>query len=57
MKIEMLALANDNKRNAGAENVEFLRGVIEPIHLPDNSVDVIILSCVISLSADKARVL
>src|SRR5258708_4448958 len=54
---EMLALANENKRKAGAENVEFLRGEIEHIPLPDNSVDVIISNCVINLSADKDRVL
>ncbi len=54
---EMLALANENKRKAGAENVEFLRGEIENIPLPDNSVDVIISNCVINLSADKDRVL
>src|ERR1700756_3548362 len=57
MTDEMLALANENKRKAGAENVEFLRGEIENIPLPDNSVDVIISNCVINLSADKDRVL
>src|SRR5947208_6160119 len=57
MTDEMLALANENKRKAGAENVEFLKGEIEHIPLPDNSVDVIISNCVINLSADKARVL
>src|SRR6266853_497186 len=57
MTEEMLALANENKRKAGAENVEFLRGEIENIPLPDNSVDVIISNCVINLSADKDRVL
>jgi arsenite methyltransferase len=57
MTDEMLALANENKRKAGAENVEFLRGEIEHIPLPDNSVDVIISNCVINLSADKDRVL
>ena len=57
MTDEMLALANENKRRAGAENVEFLKGEIENIPLPDNSVDVIISNCVINLSADKARVL
>ena len=57
MTDEMLALANDNKRQAGAENVEFLQGEIEHIPLPDNSVDVIISNCVINLSADKGRVL
>jgi len=57
MTDEMLALANENKRKAGAENVEFLRGEIENIPLPDSSVDVIISNCVINLSADKDRVL
>jgi arsenite methyltransferase len=57
MTDEMLALANENKRKAGVENVEFLRGEIEHIPLPDNSVDVIISNCVINLSADKDRVL
>jgi len=57
MTDEMLALANENKRRAGATNVEFLKGEIENIPLPDNSVDVIISNCVINLSADKARVL
>jgi len=57
MTDEMLALANENKRKAGAENVEFLRGEIEHIPLPDNSVDVIISNCVINLSADKDGVL
>ena len=57
MTDEMLALANENKQKAGAENVEFLRGEIEHIPLPDNSVDVIISNCVINLSADKDRVL
>jgi SAM-dependent methyltransferase len=57
MTDEMLALANENKRKAGIENVEFLRGEIESIPLPDNSVDVIISNCVINLSADKDRVL
>ena len=56
MTDEMLALANENKRKAGAENVEFLKGHIEAIPLPDNSVDVIISNCVINLSADKDRV-
>jgi len=56
MTDEMLALANENKRKAGAENVEFLKGEIEHIPLPDNSVDVIISNCVINLSADKDRV-
>ena len=57
MTDEMLALANENKARAGATNVEFLKGDIENIPLPDNSVDVIISNCVINLSADKARVL
>jgi arsenite methyltransferase len=57
MTDEMLALANENKRKAGVENVEFLRGEIEQIPLPDNSVDVIISNCVINLSADKDSVL
>ena len=57
MTDEMLALAKENKRKAGAENVEFLKGEIENIPLPDNSVDVIISNCVINLSADKDRVL
>src|SRR5258705_1210189 len=57
MTDEMLALANENKRKAGATNVEFLRGEIEHIPLPDNSVDVIISNCVINLSADKDAVL
>jgi len=57
MTDEMLALANENKRKAGATNVEFLKGEIENIPLPDNSVDVIISNCVINLSLDKDRVL
>ncbi len=57
MTDEMLALANENKCKAGAENVEFLKGEIENIPLPDNSVDVIISNCVINLSSDKNRVL
>ena len=57
MTDEMLALAEENKRKAGVENVEFLKGEIEQIPLPDNSVDVIISNCVINLSADKDRVL
>jgi len=57
MTDEMLTLANENKRKAGAGNVEFLKGEIENIPLPDNSVDVIISNCVINLSADKDRVL
>src|ERR1700753_3419529 len=56
MTDEMLALANENKRKAGATNVEFLKGEIENIPLPDNSVDVIISNCVINLSADNTRV-
>src|SRR5437773_666072 len=57
MTDEMLALARENQRKAGVENVEFLRGEIENIPLPDNSVDVVISNCVINLSADKRRVL
>jgi len=57
MTDEMLALANENKRKSGIENVEFLKGEIENIPLPDNSVDVIISNCVINLSANKDRVL
>src|SRR5215471_20587801 len=57
MTDEMLALANENKRKAGIENVEFLKGEIENIPLPDKSVDVIISNCVINLSADKSKVL
>jgi len=57
MTDEMLALARDNQRRAGVENVEFLRGEIEAIPLPDASVDVIISNCVINLSGDKRRVL
>jgi arsenite methyltransferase len=57
MTDEMLALAQENKRKSGIENVEFLKGDIENIPLPDNSVDVIISNCVINLSADKDRVL
>jgi SAM-dependent methyltransferase len=57
MTDEMLTLANENKRKAGIENVEFLKGEIEDIPLPDNSVDVIISNCVINLSADKSKVL
>jgi arsenite methyltransferase len=56
MTDEMLALARENQRKAGVENVEFLKGEIENIPLPDNSVDVIISNCVINLSADKGRV-
>jgi arsenite methyltransferase len=57
MTDEMLALAHENQRKAGIENVEFLKGEIESIPLPDDSVDVIISNCVINLSADKDRVL
>jgi SAM-dependent methyltransferase len=57
MTDEMLALARENQEKAGATNVEFLKGEIETIPLPDNSVDVIISNCVINLSADKGRVL
>jgi len=57
MTDEMLALANENKRKAGVENVEFLKGEIESIPLPDDSVDVVISNCVINLSADKGKVL
>jgi len=57
MTDEMLALARENARQAGASNVEFLKGEIENIPLPDDTVDVIISNCVINLSADKDRVL
>jgi arsenite methyltransferase len=57
MTDEMLALARENQRKSGVQNVEFLKGEIESIPLPDNSVDVIISNCVINLSADKAKVL
>jgi arsenite methyltransferase len=57
MTDEMLALARENQRQAGATNVEFLKGTIEAIPLPDNSVDVIISNCVINLSIDKDAVL
>ncbi len=57
MTDDMLALARENQRRAGAANIEFLKGEIEDIPLPDNSVDVIISNCVINLSADKDRVL
>jgi arsenite methyltransferase len=57
MTDEMLALARENQRKSGIENVEFLKGEIENIPLPDNSVDVVISNCVINLSADKDRVL
>jgi ubiquinone/menaquinone biosynthesis C-methylase UbiE len=57
MTDEMLALAEENKRKSGLTNVEFLKGEIESIPLPDNSVDVVISNCVINLSGDKDRVL
>jgi ubiquinone/menaquinone biosynthesis C-methylase UbiE len=57
MTDDMLALARENQRRAGVENVEFLKGEIEAIPLPENAVDVIISNCVINLSADKRRVL
>jgi arsenite methyltransferase len=57
MTDEMLALARENQTKAGVENVEFLKGEIESIPLPDNSVDAIISNCVINLSADKDKVL
>jgi SAM-dependent methyltransferase len=57
MTDEMLALARENQRKAGADNVEFLRGDIEAIPLPDSSVDVIISNCVVNLSADKRKVI
>jgi arsenite methyltransferase len=57
MTDEMLALARENQRRAGVENVEFLKGDIEAIPLPDESVDVIISNCVVNLSGDKRRVL
>jgi SAM-dependent methyltransferase len=57
MTDEMLALARENQRQAGATNVEFLKGEMENIPLPDHSVDVVISNCVINLSADKSRVL
>src|SRR5450830_1516695 len=57
MTDEMLALARENQRKAGVENVEFLKGEIEHIPLPDNSVDVVISNCVINLSGDKDSVL
>ena len=56
MTDEMLALARENQRKAGVDNAEFLKGEIEAIPLPDDSVDVIISNCVINLSADKDRV-
>jgi arsenite methyltransferase len=57
MTDEMLELARENQRKAGVQNVEFLKGEIENIPLPENSVDVVISNCVINLSADKDRVL
>lgn len=57
MTDEMLALARENQKKSGVENVEFLKGEIESIPLPDNSVDVVISNCVINLSSDKDRVL
>src|SRR6516162_110873 len=57
MTDDMLALARENQRKAGIENVEFLKGEIEHIPLPDNAVDVIISNCVINLSGDKDKVL
>jgi arsenite methyltransferase len=57
MTDEMLALARENQRKAGVANVEFLKGEIENIPLPDNTVDVVISNCVINLSGDKDRVL
>jgi SAM-dependent methyltransferase len=57
MTDDMLALARENQRQAGVENVEFLKGEMENIPLPDASVDVVISNCVINLSADKSRVL
>jgi arsenite methyltransferase len=57
MTDEMLELARENQRKAGVENVEFLRGEIEAIPLPDSSVDVIISNCVVNLSGDKRKVI
>ena len=57
MTDEMLALARENQKKAGIENVEFLKGAIESVPLPNNAVDVIISNCVINLSGDKDRVL
>src|SRR5215510_13972751 len=57
MTDDMLALARENQRKAGVQNVEFLKGEIEDIPLPDNSIDVVISNCVINLSSDKDRVL
>ena len=57
MTDEMLQLAEQNKANAGAENVKFLKGAIEDIPLPENEVDVVISNCVINLSTDKGKAL
>jgi arsenite methyltransferase len=57
MTDEMLALARENQKKSGLENVEFLKGVIENVPLPENTVDVIISNCVVNLSGDKDRVL
>ncbi len=57
MTDKMLALAEKNRRDAGADNVEFLKGYIEAIPLPDGSIDVVISNCVINLSADKRKVI
>ena len=57
MTDDMLALARDNQRKAGVRNVEFLKGDIQSIPLPDNSVDVVISNCVINLAPDKSKVL
>ena len=57
MTDEMLELARANAREAGVDNVEFVKGYIEELPLPDASVDVIISNCVINLSADKQRVI
>jgi ubiquinone/menaquinone biosynthesis C-methylase UbiE len=57
MTDEMLALARENQKKSGLENVEFLKGVIENVPLPENTVDVIISNCVVNLSGDKNRVL
>ena len=57
MTDEMLALARENQRKAGVENVEFLKGDIQAIPLPPNSVDVVISNCVINLAPDKSQVL
>ena len=57
MTDQMLALARENQKKAGIQNVEFLKGQIENIPLPENGVDVVISNCVINLSADKDRVL